>query len=109
MSLSNSFGSLMFQLVDQTTIEKEKGVYGALPKVALVVSQLHRLGEMDFESAQHILRGSLRQFPDLYFVFLTDDTNTFQEMVKVNTSEMVSSKISRIFHVLNFSCTSNRL
>jgi hypothetical protein len=81
----------MFQLVDQTSIEKEYGVYGDLPKVCLVVSQLHRLGEMDFESARNILRGSMKQFPDLYFLFLTDDVSTFEEMAKNNVSnEMVS-------------------
>lgn len=71
----------MFQLVNQTTGEKESGVYGALPKVCLVVSQGSRISEMDFESAQRILQGSMKQFPDLYFVFLTNDVNTFKEMV----------------------------
>lgn len=56
LSLSSSFGSLMFQLVNQTTGEKEAGVYGALPKVCLVVSQSHQISEMDFESAQRILQ-----------------------------------------------------
>ena len=80
LSLSSSFGSLMFQLVNQTTGEKEAGVYGALPKVCLVVSQSHRISEMDFQSAQRILLGSMKQFPDLYFVFLSNDVNTFKEM-----------------------------
>jgi hypothetical protein len=81
----------MFQLVDQTSIEKESNVYGALPKVCLVVSQLHRIGEMDFDSAQNILRGSMKQFPDLYFLFLTDDVSTFEEMARRNVSnEMVN-------------------
>lgn len=87
LSLSSAFGSLMFQLVNQTTGEKEIGVYGALPKVCLVVSQSHRVGESDFESAQRILQTTMKQFPDLYFVFLSNDVNTFREMVggeKVN-------------------------
>lgn len=71
----------MFQLVNQTTQEKETGVYGALPKVCLVVSQSHQISELDFESAQRILVGSMKQFPDLYFVFLSNDVNTFKEMV----------------------------
>ena len=80
LSLSSSFGSLMFQLDNQTTGEKEAGVYGALPKVCLVVSQSHSISEMDFQSAQRILLGSMKQFPDLYFVFLSNDVNTFKEM-----------------------------
>lgn len=71
----------MFQLVNQTTIEKESGVYGALPKVCLVVSQSHEISELDFESAQRILLGSMKQFPDLYFLFLSNNVETFKEMV----------------------------
>jgi hypothetical protein len=72
----------MLQLVNQTTHEKGTGVYGALPKVCLVMSQGHRVNEMDFESAQRILLGSMKQFPDLYFVFLSNDVNTFRDMVR---------------------------
>lgn len=82
LSLSSSFRTLMFQLVDQTTKEKETGVFGALPKVALVVSQSHQISELDFESAQRILHGSMKQFPDLFFVFLTNNVNTFKDMVR---------------------------
>lgn len=70
----------MFQLVEQTTQEKATSVFGALPKVCLIVSQSHRVSEIDFESAQNQLHGSLKQFPDLYFVFLSNDINTFKEM-----------------------------
>lgn len=108
MSLSSSFASLMFELVDQTSIEKESGIYGDLSKVCLVVSQLHRLGEKDFDSARNILRGSMKQFPDLYFLFLTDDVGTFEEMARSNVTndEMVSIEIrihnSYIDFTLNF-------
>lgn len=86
LSLSNSFSTLMFQLVDQTTREKTDGVLGALPKVCLVVSQSHRVSEIDFESAQNQLQGSLKQFPDLYFVFLSNDINTFKDMTGTSTN-----------------------
>jgi hypothetical protein len=81
----------MFQLVDQTTKEKETGVFGALPKVALVVSQSHQISELDFESAQRILHGSMKQFPDLFFVFLSNDVNTFKEMA-MDTRELPMSE-----------------
>lgn len=71
----------MFQLVNQTTEEKKDGVYGALPKVCLVVSQSHEISQLDFESAQRILLGSMKQFPDLYFVFLSNNIEAFKEMV----------------------------
>lgn len=87
----------MFQLVNQTTGEKEAGVYGALPKVCLVVSQSHRVSEMDFESAQRILQGSMKQFPDLYFVFLSDDVNTFKEMVGDQRSTRGNARIVSSF------------
>lgn len=80
----------MFQLVDQMMNDKETGIRGGLAKVCLVVSQLHRISEMDFDSARSILSGSMKQFPDLYFMFLTDDVNTFKEMVeKRNISDSV--------------------
>jgi uncharacterized membrane protein len=83
----------MFQLVNQTTGEKAAGVYGALPKVCLVVSQSQRVSEMDFESAQRILQGSMKQFPDLYFVFLSNDVNTFKEMVGDRRSVGANAKM----------------
>ncbi|CRL07297.1 CLUMA_CG020276, isoform A [Clunio marinus] len=82
LSLSKSLRSLMFQLVNKTNFEKETGVYGALPKVCLVVSQSHRISEVDYTSAQRILTGTMKQFPDLYFVFLSNDIDTFKDMVE---------------------------
>lgn len=93
LSLSVSFGSLMFQLVEQTSTEKATGVFGALPKVCLVVSQSHRISEADFESAQRILQGSMKQFPDLYFVFLSNDINTFKEMIGEQRNKKISAKL----------------
>jgi hypothetical protein len=52
-----------------------------LSKVILVVSQSHRTSEMDYENAQSILKSSMLQFPDLYFVFLSNDITSFIEMV----------------------------
>jgi hypothetical protein len=85
----------MFQLVNQTMEEKEAGVYGAVPKVCLVVSQSHQISEMDFESAQRILHGSMKQFPDLYFVFLSNDVNTFKDMVGGDRTTDANAKMVR--------------
>lgn len=91
LSLSNSFGSLMFQLVDQMAQEKASGVFATLPKVCLVVSQSHRVSELDFESAQRILLGSMKQFPDQYFIFLSNDVSTLKEMVRSTRSSFLES------------------
>jgi hypothetical protein len=86
----------MLQLQNQTLEEKASGTYLALPKVILVISQLQRVSQMDFESAQRILLGSMLQFPDLYFVFLANDIDSFMEMtardgaLKVTSGRMVS-------------------
>lgn len=104
LSLSSSFRTLLFALVDQTTKEKESGVFGALAKVALVVSQSHQISELDFESAQHILHSSMKQFPDLYFVFLSNDVNTFRDMVGRNNDRAMSGKLVR-FSITKFRST----
>ena len=38
---------------------------------------------MDFDSAQRMLQGSLLQFPDLSFVFLSNAIDTFYQMVGI--------------------------
>jgi hypothetical protein len=70
----------MMQLQNQSLEEKLSGSFLALPKVVLVISQSQRVSQMDYESAQRILLGSMLQFPDLYFVFLANDIDTFREM-----------------------------
>lgn len=75
---------------NQTGEEKEDGIYFGLSKVIVVVSQSHSIGEFDFENAQTILRTSMLQFPDLYFVFLSNDVSTFIEMVTENGGNRVS-------------------
>lgn len=85
----------MLQLVNQTSDEKAAGVFGALPKVCLVVSQSHRIGESDFESAQRILQGTMGQFPDLFFIFLSNDVNTFREMVSGTRESASNAKLVR--------------
>jgi hypothetical protein len=102
LSLSSSLGSLMFQLVNQTTHEKEIGTYGALSKVVLVFSQGNRISDRDFESAQRILQGSMQQFPDLYFVFVSNDISSFIQMVgddrqgRIN-ARLVSSTVAQFY------------
>lgn len=96
ISLSITLGSIMFQLQNQSLEEKAAGVYLALPKVVLIISQAQRVGQMDFESAQRILLGSMMQFPDLYFVFLANDIKSLVDMtsregaIRVTSGRIVS-------------------
>jgi hypothetical protein len=89
----------MFQLTNQTQQEKESGVYMELPKVVLVISQSHRISQFDYEGAQRILLSSMLQFPDLYFIFLSNDIKTLEDMIAgreqgpVTTSRMVNFSI----------------
>lgn len=90
----------MLQLQNQTLEEKNSGAHLALPKVILVISQSQRISQMDYESAQRILLGSMLQFPDLYFVFLANDIDTFREMtshdggLRMTKGRMVSVEIA---------------
>jgi hypothetical protein len=80
----------MLQMSNQTMEEKAAGSYLELSKVILVVSQSHRISELDFESAQSILKSSMLQFPDLYFVFLSNDIDTFRDMVSGGSERRAS-------------------
>lgn len=46
----------------------------------MVISQNQRVAQNDFESARRMLTTSFEQFPDLYFVFLTNDVATFSQL-----------------------------
>lgn len=51
------------------------------PKVVVIVSQGPPINQADFDSARRMIEGSLLQFPDLYFVFVTNDATSYQEMI----------------------------
>lgn len=76
---------------EQLQEEKESGSYMELSKVILLVSQSHRISQLDFESAQWLLRSSMLQFPDLYFIFLTNDVNSFDDLINGNNGNPVTS------------------
>ena len=81
----------MTKMSEQLQEEKSSGSYMELSKVILLVSQSHRISQLDFENSQWLLRSSMLQFPDLYFVFLSNDVNTFQEMINGNNGNPVTS------------------
>lgn len=81
ISLSRSLGAIVRRLSNLTETDRINGLYGGLSQVVLVVSQSQRISQTDFASAKRMIEGSFQQFPDLYFVFLTNDPDTFNEMV----------------------------
>ncbi|CAG9808622.1 unnamed protein product [Chironomus riparius] len=91
LSILNSLSSVMTKMSEQLQEEKSSGSYMELSKVILLVSQSHRISQLDFENSQWLLRSSMLQFPDLYFVFLSNDVNTFQEMINGNNGNPVTS------------------
>lgn len=60
--------------------ERAYRTVGANAPVILVISQGARIVNSDFVSARRMLTSSFEQFPDLYFVFLTNDAATFSQL-----------------------------
>lgn len=81
----------MRKMSEQVEDEKSSGSYIELSKVILLVSQSHRISQLDFENSQWLLRTSMLQFPDLYFVFLSNDINTFEEMIYATNGNPATS------------------
>lgn len=82
ISLSKSFSNLLNTLSRETRLEQNSGIIMSTSRVVLVMSQSLRTTETDFQSARRMLEGSLLQFPDLYFVFITNDSPNFNELIR---------------------------
>lgn len=50
--------------------------------VVLIMAQGSRVGSNDFESAQRMITTTFQRFPDLYFIFVTNDRQSFLDMTK---------------------------
>lgn len=96
----------MHRMSEQLQEEKSSNSYMELSKVILLVSQSHRISQLDFDNSQWLLRTSMLQFPDLYFVFLSNDVNTFEEMIyatnrqQATVARRVSGSFVNVFFVL---------
>ena len=105
LSMANSLGSLLWRLSNQTEREKGTGVYGELSKVCLIFSQSHRIAGQDFDSGSRLLQGSMQQFPDLYFVFVSNDIGSFTEMTgderQRNTNARIQLQDSERYHYVS--------
>lgn len=73
---------IIHTLANQTRNEQSSGIIAAKSHVILIASQSQRIDQVDFASASRMIHGSLHQFPDLYFVFLTNDAESFNELIR---------------------------
>ncbi|XP_058462274.1 uncharacterized protein LOC131437126 [Malaya genurostris] len=80
LSLSKSFDSIINRLSAQMDEERAYRTVGAKAPVILTVSQNQKITQTDFDSARRMLTSSFEQFPDLFFVFLTNDKPTFGQL-----------------------------
>ena len=50
--------------------------------VVLIFSQGNRIGATQFESARRMITTTFQRFPDVYFIFVTNDRKSFQELTQ---------------------------
>lgn len=50
--------------------------------LVLIIAQGSRVSSMDFVSAQRMLTTTFQRYPDLYFIFVTNDKNNFVDMTR---------------------------
>ncbi|ETN67777.1 hypothetical protein AND_000398 [Anopheles darlingi] len=105
LSLSNSFAAIVETLSRQMDQERASFTVGTNAPVILVFAQSHRIVNADFESARRMLRGSFEQFPDLYFTFVTNDPNTFRQLVNFNDTPHSRAKDEH-YNIVESSITS---
>lgn len=63
------------------TQHRRNRTIAANSKVLMVMAQGLRLTTDDFNSARRIMETTLLQFPDLYFVFVTNEPDTFNQLI----------------------------
>lgn len=73
---------MVSRLANQTEYEQRKGITTARPLVVILLCQQQRITEADYNRAANILRGSLVRYPDLYFIFITNNGATFDELMR---------------------------
>lgn len=81
MSLSDSFNSFVQMTAAQEKEHRRNRTISSTSKVIMVMAQGLRITSNDFNSARRIMETTLLQFPDLYFVFVTNDPDTFTQLI----------------------------
>lgn len=71
-------------MTNQTNVDQRNGLLVGPSQVIIIVSQGQLPTETDFESARIMIHGSLRRFPDLFYIFVTNHPRTFDELMQNN-------------------------
>lgn len=87
VSISTALETAHAILTNQTELEQQNGVLVAPAQVILMVCQGQRPTQVDFDRAKMLIDGSFRRFPDLHFIFLTNDQRTVHDLMQNRWSE----------------------
>lgn len=82
INLSRVLQTVLATLRNQTIQEQTDRRVCAPSHVVLIISQGSRVGSTDFISAQRMITTTFQRFPDLYFIFVTNDKNTFLDLTR---------------------------
>lgn len=86
MNLSAVLQTVLNTLRAQTAREMTERRICAPSHVILIMAQGSRVASADFTSAQRMITTTFQQFPDLYFIFVTNDKRTFLDLTQSITA-----------------------
>lgn len=86
INLSAILQTVLNTLQTSTAAEMQERRICAPAHVVLIMAQGSRVTSLDFESAQRMITTTFQRFPDLYFIFVTNDKQGFQELTQSVTA-----------------------
>lgn len=89
----------MEQLSQQIRNERYNRITTGLPQVTLIFTQGQLISEFDFAKAQRMMQQSAERFPDLYYIFVTQDARMAQDLMF--DSKSWGEKRNIQYHVIN--------
>lgn len=99
LSLSRALASHMELLSQKTMYERENQIIGGLPQIALIVAQGQLITEFDFANARRMLLQSVERFPDLHYIFLTNNPRMADDLTYGSRS--YGEPRNTQYHVIN--------
>ncbi|XP_063707228.1 uncharacterized protein LOC134836032 [Culicoides brevitarsis] len=103
LSLNTALLSFIATLANQTETEMEEYTYGAPSHVLFVISQGIRMTQEEFDVSRRLMQSTLTQFPDLYYLFLTNNPETFREFEGISSKNQFFMIESGSTKILEFS------
>lgn len=99
LSLSRSLASHIEMLSQQQIAHRNNRIVVGLPQVALIVAQGQLISEFDFANARRIIQQSVERFPDLHYIFLTNNPRMADDLTYGTTS--YGFQQNKQYHVIN--------